>query len=240
MRARAWLQRALQSDGLLRILEVADRRTENRMTEFGMIAQAMEFVKINGVSGDYFEFGLWQGKTFKYAHKMKRRYGLSRLKLRGFDSFAGLPEHEQSADNIWHQGQFAFARADLERELRLSGFRDDEFELVEGYYDQSLNRALIERLAFEKVMVAIAYIDCDLYESTREVLRFLADFLQSGSIVCFDDYYNYRGALDQGEARALTEFQVSRPQFRFLPYFTYAPLGQSFIVRINGCAAPAA
>ena len=71
-----------------------------------MIAQAFEFKKINGVEGDYFEFGLWQGKTFVYAHKMMRRYEIKDMKLRGFDSFEGLPAHENSQDNIWREGQF--------------------------------------------------------------------------------------------------------------------------------------
>jgi O-methyltransferase len=97
------------------LIEVFDRRSENRVTELGVIAQAMEFVKINNVPGDYFEFGLWRGKTFKFAHKMRRRYAVPNIKLRGFGSFQGLPEHQDSSDNIWHSGQFAYGRAELER-----------------------------------------------------------------------------------------------------------------------------
>lgn len=232
VRLSAWFRRLLQSDTVLRAIEVMDRRAENRMAEFGMIGQAMEFAKINGVVGDYFEFGLWQGKTFKYAHTMKRRYGVGGMKLRGFDSFAGLPAAERGPDEIWQAGQFAFSRPELERELARSGLCVHEYELVEGFYDTSLDAALAGRLQAEGVKVAIAYIDCDLYESTRDVLRFLDGFLQNGSIVCFDDYYNYKGAPDQGEARALAEFLRSSPHLTFIPYFPYAPLGQSFIVRV--------
>lgn len=229
----SWLKRILQSDWVMRLLEVADRRSENRVTEFGMIAQAMEFAKINGVSGDYFEFGLWQGKTFKYAHKMRRRYGVKGLRLRGFDSFQGLPAHSDSPDNIWHKGQFAYGRVSLERDLRASGFDAADYELVEGFYDQSLTPQLVEHLRAQNVRAAIVYIDCDLYESTQPVLRFIGNFLQNGTIVCFDDYYNYKGAKDEGEARALSEFLAANPRFEFIPYYLYAPLGQSFIVRVN-------
>jgi O-methyltransferase len=225
------LQRLLSSWLVLRLLEVVDRRTENRMTEFGMIAQAFEFKKINEVEGDYFEFGLWQGRTFLHAHKMKRRYGGSGTKLRGFDSFCGLPAHENFQDNIWHAGQFACSEEEFRKILRRNGIMQNEFELVKGFYRDSLNEALVRQL--DGVTAAIVYIDCDLYESTRDVLRFLEKFLVNGSIVCFDDYYNNRGAPDQGEARALSEFLAENGGLTFIPYFDYAPLGKSFIVRRN-------
>ena len=63
---------------VLRVFEIIDRRSENRMTEFGVLAQAFEFCKINGVQGDYFEFGVWRGKTFGYARTMARRYRTGR------------------------------------------------------------------------------------------------------------------------------------------------------------------
>ena len=114
--------------------------------------------KINGVSGDDFEFGLWRGKTFKHAHRMMRRYSLHGVKLRGFD---------RSRDS-----------------RPTSPARN-------GIGDSS--RTLVRRLADAQVKAAVVYIDCDLYESTRPVLRFMSHFLQNGTIVCFDDYFNYKG-----------------------------------------------
>lgn len=59
---REFLRRLFSSWLVLRVLEVMDLRTENRMTEFGVIAQAFKFKNINKVERDYFEFGLWRGK----------------------------------------------------------------------------------------------------------------------------------------------------------------------------------
>lgn len=214
-----------------RALEVADRRSENRMTEYGMLAQAFEFAKINNVAGDYFEFGLWRGKTFVYAHKMKRRYGLPQLTLRGFDSFEGLPEHERSKDGVWSPGQFACSEPEFRTIVRRAGFRDEEFILVKGFYGESLNTELDARMT--DVKAAIVYIDCDLYESTVPVLRFIAKYVVNGSIVCFDDYYNNCGDPGQGEQRALGEFLQQNPAITFIPYFDFSPLGKSFIVRTD-------
>lgn len=96
------LKRWLNSDPVLRVLEVIDRRSENRMTEFGMLAQAFEFVKINGISGDYFEFGVWRGKTFCYARKMARRYQYNPVKFFVFDSFQGLPDVAKDRFEVWN------------------------------------------------------------------------------------------------------------------------------------------
>lgn len=39
--------------------------------------------------------------------------------------------------------------------------------------------------------VAFAYIDCDLYESVCTVLKGIADRVRSGSVLLFDDWYNF-------------------------------------------------
>lgn len=213
----------------LRLAEVLDRRSENRMTEFGMLAQAFEFVKINGVPGDYFEFGLWRGKTFTYAHRMKRQYHIREMIFWGFDSFQGLPSIDDPKHNVWSEGDFACSETELRRILRRNGFREEEYRLVPGFYKDSLNDDLHRQLQGRNA--AVAYIDCDLYESTAQVLAFLERYLVTGSIVCFDDFYSYRGSPDQGEQKALAEFSKSHPHCRFVPYLDYSPVGKSFIVQ---------
>ena len=223
------IRQILNSALALRLAEVLDRRTENRMTEFGMLAQAFEFAKINGVNGDYFEFGVWRGKTFRWAHVMKRRYGLAAMKLWAFDSFQGLPEVNDGRDSIWSQGQFACSLPEFKQILTSAGVGPEEYEIVEGFYSDTLNETTRQRIGQRQV--AVVYIDCDLYESTAEALTFVAPHLAHGAILCFDDYYNYKAAPDQGEARALAEFKARQPGLEVLPYFNYAPLGASFIVR---------
>ena len=223
------IRRFLNSGPFLRLAEALDRRSENRMTEFGMLAQAFEFAKINGVKGDYLEFGVWKGKTFRWAHLMKRRYGLGEMKLWAFDSFAGLPEVGNVADNIWRQGQFACSLPEFQAIVAAAGIRRDEYETVQGFYSDSLDDKAHAR--FGQRQAAVVYIDCDLYESTRDALRFVARHLAHGAILCFDDYYNYKAAPDQGEARALAEFRVEHPQLDLMSYFNYSPLGASFVVR---------
>ena len=79
----------LETRLIRRIVEGLDLHSDNRMRERGMLAQAFEFTKMNGVSGDYFEFGLYDGRTFTYAHQMKHRYRCADMILWGFELFPG-------------------------------------------------------------------------------------------------------------------------------------------------------
>jgi len=210
--------------------EWLDGRMPNRMGELGMICQAFEFAKINCVEGDYFEFGLYRGKTFAYAHRMKYRFGRHNMKLWGFDSFQGLPQISEKRDNVWTEGEFACSEKELRHILRRRGFSEAEYELIPGFYEDSLNDALHQKLRGRTA--AIVYVDCDLYESTASVLCFLFRYLRNGTIICFDDYYCYKGAPDQGEQRAVAEFLATHANVRFIPYFDYSALGKAFIVRV--------
>jgi O-methyltransferase len=225
------LKRVVDAEWVARVIEVMDRRSDNRMTELGMLGQAFEFAKINQVPGDYLEFGLWRGKTFNYAYRMMHRYRRGDMKLWGFDSFQGLPETGDHPDNIWYKGQFACTRPEFESILRDRGFRRAEYELVEGFYSESLNDATHRRFSGRKA--AIVYVDCDLYDSTIQVLDFVQPYLVDGSIICFDDYYNYKGDPEQGEQKALAEFLQKQTRVRVIPYMDYAPLGKSFICRVT-------
>ena len=51
------LKRVVDAEWVARVIEVMDRRSDNRMTELGMLGQAFEFAKINQVPGDYLSLG---------------------------------------------------------------------------------------------------------------------------------------------------------------------------------------
>ena len=78
--------------------------------------------------------------------------------------------------------------------------------------------------------IALAYVDVDYYSSTKEVLEFIADKFQHGSIIAFDDWNCYYADPMRGERRAFTEWQESLSAVaRFEPFLPIAWSGQSFI-----------
>ena len=163
------------------------------------------------VSGEgmVLEFGVFSGSTLKViaaANDGREVYG--------FDSFEGLPEAWRTTQPA---GTFA---VDQIPEV-------DGAEIVVGLFDDTLPGFLAEHPG----PIAFLHLDADLYSSTRTVLDLAGGRLRPGSIVLFDEYFNYPG-WERHEHRAWTEF-VERSGIRF-EYVGYTVNNEQLIVRITG------
>jgi hypothetical protein len=230
--AKRLVWRALDSFPLAQLVHAFDLVSYNRLGRRGVLDQAFEFACVNQVRGDYFEFGVWRGTTFSFAHRLKRKMSMKTMKMWAFDSFEGLPPIDDNRFNVFSQGEYACSEAEFRSILRRNGVRGDEYEVVKGFYQDSLNADLHGRMS--GISAAIVWIDCDLYVSTRPVLEFLSRYLTEGTVICFDDFYFYRGSPEQGEQRAIREFLAEHPDVHFTPYLDFAPTGKSFLVHLTG------
>jgi hypothetical protein len=138
------------------------------------------------VDGHYLEFGVFTGGTIRF---IARRIG--GRTIHGFDSFAGLPE----AWSGFNLGSKAF---DVKGRLpRVPG----NVQLHRGYFDASLPQWLNDNSG----QVAFVHLDCDLYSSTKTVLSLLAPRLANGTVILFDEYFNYPN-WEKHEFKAFQEF----------------------------------
>jgi hypothetical protein len=80
------------------------------------------------------------------------------------------------------------------------------------------------------VNIALAFIDCDMYSSTKSVLRFLMPRLKHGMIIAFDDYFCWSATQVSGERRAMLEAFGRNEKWQLLPYMQFGYHGQSFVV----------
>lgn len=62
-------------------------------------------------------------------------------------------------------------------------------ELVPGWFDETLPLFLEEHPG----PVAFLHIDADLYSSARTVLELVGPRLHTGSVIVFDEFFNYQG-----------------------------------------------
>jgi hypothetical protein len=86
--------------------------------------------------------------------------------------------------------------------------------IVDGPYEQTLP----EFKAQHPEPIALLYLDTTIYSSTATVLDLLEDQLATGTIIVFDEYFNYPGWQD-GEFRAWAEFvERSGIKFRYEGY----------------------
>ena len=138
------------------------------------------------------EFGVFSGRTI---NALADR--LPKHKLWGFDSFEGLPETWR---NDFVKGTF---KVDTLPEVRKN------VALVQGWFDVTLPKFLAENSG----QVGLLHVDCDLYSSTKTVLNLLKSRFKNGSIIIFDEYFNYPG-WEQHEYSAFSEF-LSETGYKF-------------------------
>jgi hypothetical protein len=150
-------------------------------------SNAFKALRFNGIDGGYAEFGSWGGLTFALAHQESRRRG-HHAKLWAFDSFQGLPSPAVEADDHpeFQTGRLAMTLEEFHASCAKNRVPRDAYNVVPGLYEDTLS-AMSD--TDEPTNIALAYVDCDLYSSTKAVLQFLEPRLKHGMIVAFDDYF---------------------------------------------------
>lgn len=195
------------------------------------IREAFAIAKVQadaGVRGDYYEFGLFRGFTFLAAKRACDDLGLDDVRLYGFDSFSGLPpvQKDDQAGGKFFTGQFACARDAVEGHLNAHGMDWSRAALIEGYYSDSLTEELRTRHPFRRACVVL--LDCDLYESTSDALRWLEPYLDAGTVVLFDDWKSYGSDPNLGQPRAFAEYLTRTPRLRSEQLWDFGHNGRGF------------
>ncbi|GAB4157819.1 MAG: hypothetical protein Tsb009_34970 [Planctomycetaceae bacterium] len=136
------------------------------------------------VDGLWMEFGVYEGTTLNILA------GFTQQTIYGFDSFQGLPED-------WRAGKEQ-GRYSLHGQLpQVKG----NVQLIPGWFEETLP----EFLNRHSEPIAFVHIDCDLYSSTRTILSALKNRFVPGSVIVFDELFNYPG-YEQHELKAFYEF----------------------------------
>ena len=189
---------------------------------------AFKALAFNGIDGDYAEFGCHGGMTFTLAHREMRRRNL-KGRMWGFDSFNGLPDSRDPRDEHprWLRGEMATTVAAFHKICERAGIARDAYTVTEGLYDETLPHFGEDDPPRN---ICLAYVDCDLYTSTRSVLEFLTPRLKHGMILAFDDYYCWSSSQVSGERKAALEFFESSPDWSLERYLNIGWAGMSFLV----------
>lgn len=214
---------------LKRVMEYAFnvplRETLRRREFFFNAFKALSF---NGIDGDYAEFGCYSGTTFALAcHEAIRHRHKARLWA--FDSFQGLPAPVETKDShpVWVKGRMKTSLDQFHAICASNRIPRDAYSVVPGFYDETLTTM---SPTDAPTNVALVYIDCDLYSSTKTVLDFLKPRMKHGMIVAFDDYFCWSASQISGERMAMLEFASENTEWELVPYMQFGWHGQSFVV----------
>lgn len=152
-------------------------------TQKELMAYALDQTQAQGC---YLEFGVFRGGTIRFMAKRKPT-----AVFHGFDSFEGLPED-------W------FGMPLVKNSFSLKGGLPkvpENVSLHKGWFNETLPKWCGEHAD----KVAFMHIDCDLYSSTVDILENFADRMQVGTVILFDEYFNYPN-WENHEYKAWREF----------------------------------
>ena len=172
-------------------------------------AEALRFGSDSVVlEGLFLELGVCTGKTINFVAALNPC-----RKIYGFDSFEGLPEDWVRGDRVIPAGTFGFKNSAILPPVL------HNVELVKGWFSETLP-------AFAKGLdssqpIAFLHIDADLYSSTKTAFDILGDWIQPGTILVFDELYNYLG-YENHEWKAFEEFLEKHDlKAKYLAYNIY-------------------
>ncbi len=176
-------------------------------TRYALFDYILKSQQISEREGLVCEFGVATGKSINYlAGKLKSKT------IFGFDSFEGLPEAWRGN---YPKGTF---------ETALPAVREN-VELIPGLFDDTLGPFLQKH----SETALLLHLDADLYSSTKTVLEIIKSRIVPGTILVFDEFFNYPG-WQEGEAKAFSEF-IESTKLRF-EYLAYNCLGTQLAVQI--------
>jgi predicted O-methyltransferase YrrM len=142
------------------------------------------------------EFGVFSGCSINHIAMQVNQT------VYGFDSFEGLPER-------WRDG---FDKAHF-KVTHLPKVHSN-VTLVKGWFDRTLPEFLQEHVE----PINFMHVDCDLYSSTKTIFELCANRIISGTVIVFDEYFNYDG-WENGEYKAFQEFVVANKiRYQYLGY----------------------
>jgi len=222
--------------------QILDERSKYRIEVHKKLALGVDYVFSADVKGDIAEFGTMTGATAAtIAREMalaSARYFRSdsqakERRLFLFDSFEGLPEAVSPVDaqaphvksGIWSAGTCkGISKEHLAR--RCTRFLPkDRVVIYDGWFKDMLPRLPTD------ASFAMLHIDCDLYQSTIEVLDycFSEEIIQDGAAFFFDDWNSNRASPEFGERKAWAE-AIGKYSIKYSDSGEYGSSGRKFIV----------
>ena len=168
------------------------------------LLNAVRYVIGEGIPGDIVECGVWRGGSMMAAAHELVSLEVSDRQIWLYDTFAGMTAPTAAdveagtgvtaasmldttpvsdGNNVW----CVAGRADVEANMRSTGYPFEKLTFVEGDVSQTL-------LSCVPDSIALLRLDTDWYESTRSALEFLYPRLAVGGVCILDDYGHWEGA----------------------------------------------
>lgn len=166
------------------------------------IERMVDYVKKNGVQGDFAEIGVYRGEAFQCLVHQAREVG--RL-AHAFDSFCGMAEPTVFDGANYPKGKFDVGGVEEFKKLMLErGVAASFYQTWPGFIPQCFSH-VPATLNF-----ALVILDVDHYQPTVEALHWVWPRLSVGGLLALDDFIPSQAGL---ATRAIKEFIRQRNDF---------------------------
>jgi hypothetical protein len=168
------------------------------------LMNAVRYVVDEGLPGDFAECGVWRGGSIMAMAIQLTELGVTDRRIWLYDTFAGMTAPTDKdveagtgtsatemlrmtevgdGNNVW----CVAGRADVEANVRTTGYPMEQFTFVEGDVAVTLREQVPDE-------ISLLRLDTDWYESTRIGLEVLFPRLVVGGVCILDDYGHWQGA----------------------------------------------
>ncbi|AMO57461.1 class I SAM-dependent methyltransferase [Endozoicomonas montiporae] len=180
----------------------------SRARVFSIDAQVLHYAcdQIAIKNGFIMEMGVCTGRTINFIAALNPA-----SRIYGFDSFEGLPQPWNGGEEYnFPTGEFGFKeRSAVPPVLH-------NVCLIKGLFSETL--PVFSREILQEAPISFLHMDCDIYQSATEVFQHLGHRLVPGSVVVFDELYNYPNWKEH-EWKALQEFlKATDKQVEFIAF----------------------
>lgn len=160
---------------------------EHNFSKYKNLRNCILNLNYDKIEGDYVEFGCFSGASLnhsikthlKFSRSYKKEKNFLNRKFYGLDSFSGFPEEihdEFKTENFLPDINFV---KKLEKKYSCC-------QIVKGFFSESLKSDQMKKIS----KISLAFIDCDLYSSSKDVFDYIKNRLTDGAFVVIDDYYS--------------------------------------------------
>lgn len=157
------------------------------------LLKCFEIVKqIKDVKGSIIEFGVWNGNNLITIKKIIDYLRINK-KIIGYDNFKGMIRKNKKNSFIGDLKLIKYI---------IKFFNLKNIELIKDdiiFLKKNLNK--IPKLS-------LIYIDCDIYSTTKNILKLLPSKLNKGGLIVFDE-----ALFKRGEGKAANEFYKKNSKF---------------------------
>lgn len=164
-------------------------------------------IKNRRIPGYILDFGSYKGLSTSILSRAAARIQKNVI---AFESFQGLPPPTIEDNDSFRVGEYRASLKEFLNNVSKFGIPEN-IKLIEG----DIRKTLKEEISSKRILnYSFAFLDLDLYISTKDTLFLLNNISKGGEIICVHDIYS------PGIQRALKEFMSSwgnRVSIRYRP-----------------------